>query len=73
MTERRAIEGYGLHGSEDIDQVYGRVFEPVMPIDPSGPVSMENQQTIKEEQTNKKYPFVTGNEMFSNTDFPLLI
>lgn len=69
----RSIEGYGLYGSDDLQITYGPNFDVVDP--KSNPVIKNDVDPITEGVPTEPgtIPEVTGNEMFSNTDFPLLI
>jgi len=81
MAERKRFEGSGLYATEDHEMVYG----PVDRVDVMGNPVMKNEVDttaegiptgpgeIPVEPQRKQYPEVIGNEMFSNTDFPLLI
>ncbi len=93
MSGRKAIEGFGLYGHEDIDMVYGRhskiangAFEEckampkgndVVNVDPEKSseetVASEDVPEMQTIEQSSRFPVTTGNEMFSNTDFPLLI
>jgi hypothetical protein len=81
MAEIKKFEASGLYAAQDHEMVYG----PVDRVDAMGNPVIKNEVDpkhegiptgpgeIAEEFQNKQYPEVTGNEMFSNTDFPLLI